>query len=398
LPRCYSGPVRVDLLDFDLPPELIAQRPTEARDGARLLHLPASSGLEDRLVLDLPALLPPGALLVVNDTQVIPARLLGHREPTRGAVELLLLRRHEGPGERWSCLGRSSKALRPGTRLTLGGGEILAEIEAVEGEGVLIAALRTASGEPLLTVLDRAGHVPLPPYMERADDLEDRSRYQTVFAKNPGAAAAPTAGLHLSERLLGELRGRGCEVASVTLHVGLGTFRPVKVEDLDEHPMHEEWCEVPPATADAVARARARGAPVVAIGTTVVRTLESSVEEGALVPGVRSTRLLIQPGYRFQVVDRLFTNFHLPRSTLLALVGAFGGLERVLGAYRHAVARRYRFFSYGDAMLLSHRADLPCGRLGLTRRSGPIRGAGGCFLAGLVLLSERPDEASDAGL
>jgi S-adenosylmethionine:tRNA ribosyltransferase-isomerase len=349
--------VRVELLDFHLPEELIAQRPAATRDGARLLHLPADGGLEDREVVDLPALLPPGALVVVNDTQVIPARLLGHREPTGGAVELLLLRRLEGPDERWSCLGRSSKALRPGTRLVLGEGAILAELEAPEGEGVWVARLRTASSEPLLSVLDRVGHIPLPPYVERADEPEDRSRYQTVYAQHPGSAAAPTAGLHLSERILEELRGRGCEVMPVTLHVGLGTFRPVKVDDLDQHPMHEEWCEVPAATAEAVTRARARGAPVVAIGTTVVRTLESSVDGGALVPGVRSTRLLIQPGYRFQVVDRLFTNFHLPRSTLLALVGAFGGLERVLGAYRHAVERRYRFFSYGDAMLLSGRGE-----------------------------------------
>jgi S-adenosylmethionine:tRNA ribosyltransferase-isomerase len=349
--------MRVDLLDFDLPSRLIAQRPTEARDGARLLHLAPGGGLEDRQVVDLPALLPPGALLVVNDTQVIPARLLGHREPTGGAVELLLLRRHEGAGERWSCLGRSSKPLRPGVRLVLGEGAIRAEVEAVEGEGVLLVSIVTTNGEPLLAVLDRVGHMPLPPYVERADEPEDRTRYQTVFAKNPGAAAAPTAGLHLSERLLGELRGRGCEVATVTLHVGLGTFRPVKVEDLDDHPMHEEWCEVPEATAEAVRRARERGAPVVAVGTTVVRTLEAAAQEGELRGGARATRLLIQPGFRFRVVDRLFTNFHLPRSTLLALVGAFGGLERVLGAYRHAVREEYRFFSYGDAMLLSERAD-----------------------------------------
>lgn len=349
--------MRVDHLDFELPPDLIAQRPPEARDGARLLHLAPGGGLEDRQVVDLPALLPPGALLVVNDTQVIPARLLGRREPSGGAVELLLLRRREGAGERWSCLGRSSKPLRPGTRLALGEGAIQAEVEAVEGEGVLLVSMVTTKGEPLLAALDRVGHMPLPPYVERADDPEDRTRYQTVFAKNPGAAAAPTAGLHLSERLLAELRGRGCEVAPVTLHVGLGTFRPVKVEDLDDHPMHEEWCEVPEATVEAVRRARGRGAPVVAVGTTVVRTLESAALEGELRAGARATRLLIQPGFRFQVVDRLFTNFHLPRSTLLALVGAFGGLGRVLEAYRHAVRERYRFFSYGDAMLLSERAD-----------------------------------------
>ncbi|MDW8247901.1 MAG: tRNA preQ1(34) S-adenosylmethionine ribosyltransferase-isomerase QueA [Myxococcales bacterium] len=348
--------MRVDLLDFELPPHLIAQRPAETRDGARLLHLAPGGGLEDRRVVDLPALLPQGALLVVNDTQVIPSRLLGHREPSGGAVELLLLRRREGPGERWLCLGWSSKPLRPGTKLMLGEESIEAEIEAVEGEGILCVSLRTRDREPLLQVLDRVGHMPLPPYVERADDLEDRVRYQTVFAKNPGSAAAPTAGLHLSERLLEELRGRGCEVAAVTLHVGLGTFRPVKVDDLDQHPMHEEWCEVPEATVEAVRRAKGRGSPVVAVGTTVVRTLEAAALEGELKSGSRSTRLLIQPGFRFQVVDRLFTNFHLPRSTLLALVGAFGGLDRVLAAYRHAIAKEYRFFSYGDAMLLSERA------------------------------------------
>lgn len=348
--------MRVDLLDFDLPSNLIAQYPAEARDGARLLHLSAE-GMADRAVLDLPSLLSEGSLLVVNDTQVIPARLFGQRELTGGAVELLLLRKLAEPEERWSCLGRSSKPLRSGTRLVLGNSAIRAEIEGIEAGGVLRAKLTTSSGEPLLTVLERVGHVPLPPYVERADELGDRERYQTIFAKNPGAAAAPTAGLHLSERLLDTLKVRGCEVAAVTLHVGLGTFRPVKVEDLDEHPMHEEWCELPEETVTAVERARQRGAPVVAIGTTVVRTLESFASQGQLRPGCLSTQLLIQPGFHFQVVDQLFTNFHLPKSTLLALVAAFGGLERVLGAYRHAVAQQYRFFSYGDAMLLSSRAS-----------------------------------------
>jgi len=347
--------VLVELLDFELPPGLIAQRPLAERDGARLLHL-GPAGLADRQVVELPELLAPGSLLVVNDTRVLPARLLGHREPTGGAVELLLLSRREGPGERWACLGRSSKPLRPGTRLTLGGGAVEAVVEGQEGEGVLVAALTTAGGEPLREALERVGHMPLPPYVERADDEADRERYQTVFAEKPGAVAAPTAGLHLSSPLLSALRARGCSVASVTLHVGLGTFRPVKVDDLDEHPMHEEWCEVPQATVDAVAEARGRGVPVVAVGTTVVRALESAAAGGALEAGARSTRLLIQPGYTFRVVDALFTNFHLPRSTLLALVAAFGGYERVLAAYRHAVARGYRFFSYGDAMLLSERA------------------------------------------
>ncbi|RYE87695.1 MAG: tRNA preQ1(34) S-adenosylmethionine ribosyltransferase-isomerase QueA, partial [Myxococcales bacterium] len=267
------------------------------------------------------------------------------------------LRRHEGVDERWSCLGRSSKALRPGSRLVLGEGAIVATVEGPEGEGVLAAVLATTTGEPLPAVLARVGHMPLPPYVERADDESDRTRYQTVFAQRDGAAAAPTAGLHLSAALLERLRERGVEVATVTLHVGLGTFRPVKTDDLDEHPMHEEWYEVPAETVAAVAAARGRGKPVVAIGTTVVRTLEAAAGGGELVAGAGVTKLLIQPGYTFRVVDSIFTNFHLPKSTLLALVGAFGGLDRVLGAYRHAVAAGYRFFSYGDAMLVSARVD-----------------------------------------
>jgi S-adenosylmethionine:tRNA ribosyltransferase-isomerase len=353
--------LRVDLLDFELPPGLIAQRPAAARDGARMLHLEASGGLTDRQVVDLPSCLPEGSLVVVNDTKVIPARLRGQKAGSGGAVELLLLRR-EGPGkaegaERWVAIGRASKPLREGAALRFGDG-----LEAIVGprrEGGVLEVELIGRGASVDQRIDELGHIPLPPYVERPDDASDRERYQTLFAKVPGAAAAPTAGLHLSASVLEGLARRSIEVRSVTLHVGLGTFRPVGVPDLDEHPMHEEWLDVPEETARALGEARARQAPVVAIGTTVVRALEAAAQaapEGAIVAtGPRATRILIQPGYQFRVVDMLFTNFHLPRSTLLALVAAFGGLGRVLDAYRHAVAAGYRFYSYGDAMLLSQR-------------------------------------------
>jgi S-adenosylmethionine:tRNA ribosyltransferase-isomerase len=353
--------LRVELLAFELPPGLIAQRPAATRDGSRMLHLGGGGALSDQQVVDLPSCLPEGALVVVNDTRVIPARLRGQKAGSGGAVELLLLRR-EGPGpaggaERWLAIGRASKPLREGGVLRFGEG-----LEATVGrrrEGGVIEVELVGRGASVDQRIEELGHMPLPPYVERADDESDRERYQTVFARVPGAAAAPTAGLHLSAAVLAELAARSIEVRSVTLHVGLGTFRPVAAADLDEHPMHEEWLDVPAETAQAVRAARARGAPVVAIGTTVVRALEAAAQaagEGEIVAeGPRSTRILIQPGYTFRVVDVLFTNFHLPRSTLLALVAAFGGLGHVLGAYRHAVAAGYRFFSYGDAMLLSQR-------------------------------------------
>jgi len=348
--------VRTDALDYELPEELIAQRPTEARDGARMLVLPGDGADRlDRHILDLPGLLPP-SLLIWNDTRVLPARLHGTK-PTGGRVELLLLERLSTPGttERWRAIGRASKGLRPGHTLSFGAGELLAEVvERAEGGDVEVqlSAREGSVGE----ALEALGEVPLPPYIHRAADASDRERYQTIFAAKEGAVAAPTAGLHLSTPLLEALTRAGQRFAHITLHVGLGTFAPVKSDDLDQHPMHEEQFEIPETTVDAITQARAEGRPVLAVGTTVVRALESAAHAPAgLATGSARTRLLIQPGYEFRVVDALLTNFHLPRSTLLALVMAFAGEEPTRLAYAHAAAARYRFFSYGDAMLIPSR-------------------------------------------
>ncbi len=341
--------MRSDELDYPLPEELIARRPLPERSAARLLVVDDS--LRHAGIRDLPDLLPPGALLVVNDTRVLHARLFG-RKPSGGRVELLLVRRLPATGgeERWLAMARSSKPLRPGVVIDCGG--ISARVVGERGaDGILEVAL--AADEPIAGAIERIGHVPLPPYLAREDEPADRERYQTVFARVPGAVAAPTAGLHFDAALLERIRARGVEVASLTLHVGPGTFRPVTADDLDAHPMHAERYALPGELAAAIERARARSAPVVAVGTTVVRALESAAVGGGLVrAGEGETRLLIQPGYRFAVVDALVTNFHLPRSTLLALVYAFGGAARVREAYLAAIAERYRFFSYGDAMFL----------------------------------------------
>ena len=367
--------MRVDELHYELPPELVAQHPAEERDGARLLALPPGGGApEHRRVAELPDLLPPGALVLVNDTRVVPARLLGRKRETGGRVEILLIRRvgnrsvERGPGdvrdaEVWRALGKASKPLRFGADVEIPrrGAEqgpaalVVRLLGRAEEDGLLEVALWTPGGEPVDAAVRACGHVPLPPYIRRDDEPFDAERYQTVYARNDGAVAAPTAGLHVTNAMLGRLAVRGCDVASVTLHVGLGTFQPVTVEDLDQHPMHAERYSISRSTAEAVARARARNAPVVAIGTTTVRALESAADPerpGHVVARTDETRLLVQPGYSFRVVDGLLTNFHLPRSTLLALVCAFGQRERVLSAYGTAVAERYRFFSYGDAMLL----------------------------------------------
>ncbi len=357
--------MRTALLDYSLAPERIAQSPAQRREDARLLVVPAGGGpFAHRCVGDLPALVTEGTLVVVNDTRVLRARLLGKKTPTGGKVELLLARRL-GPQkvaidgaahelDVWRALGRASKGLRPGVVLDFG--ELTAHVLGrAEDEGLLEVGLRATGGRPIDEVLRRVGHVPLPPYIRREDDASDGERYQTVFARVDGAVAAPTAGLHLTEEVLAALQSKGCEVASITLHVGYGTFQPVTTEDLDDHAMHAEWFEVSDATAHAVARARERQAPVLAVGTTVVRALESAADPGrpGFVRRLRGeTRLLIQPGYAFRVVDRLLTNFHLPRSTLLALVGAFAGLPRIHAAYEAAQHEGYRFYSYGDAMLL----------------------------------------------
>lgn len=367
--------MRVDEFDYELPPELIAQRPAEEREHARLLVMPRGvDPIEHRRVGELPDVLPEGALVVVNDTRVIPARLLGRKRDTGGRVEVLLIRRtglrelEIAPGEVrsaevWRALGKASKPLRFGADVEIPrrGTEqgpatlVVRLLGRSEDDGLLEVAIWSPSGEPVDSAVRACGHVPLPPYIKRDDEADDADRYQTVYARHDGAVAAPTAGLHLTNAMVGRLAVRGCDVASVTLHVGLGTFQPVTVDDLDQHPMHSERYIVSQSTADAIARARSRGAPVVAIGTTTVRALESAADPsrpGHVHATTGDTRLLIQPGYAFQVVDVLLTNFHLPKSTLLALTCAFGGTSQVLDAYRAAVRERYRFFSYGDAMLL----------------------------------------------
>ncbi len=349
----------VSNFDYALPDELIASEPLPERDAARLLVV-HEGALDDRRVLDLPALLPPAALVVLNDTRVIPARLLGHRRPTGGKVEIFLVER-EGPAgatETWSALGRASKELRPGTVVDVGA--LVVTVLGRRAEGTLQVELTARDHATVGDAVEAVGHVPLPPYIRRPDRPDDRERYQTVFATEDGAVAAPTAGLHVSAALLDAIAAAGATIAKVTLHVGLGTFSPVTALDLDDHAMHSERYSVPEATVRAVDAARARGAKVVAVGTTVVRALESARDPerpGHARASSGATRLLVQPGYRFGVVDALFTNFHLPRSTLLALVCAFGGTARVLSAYRHAVSRRYRFTSYGDAMFLTAREE-----------------------------------------
>lgn len=321
--------------------------------------LPDGDGpFEHHSMRDLANLLPENALVVVNDTRVIPARLLGQKAETGGKVEIFLVRRLRmdildgRPIEVWQALGKSSKPLRFPSQVLIG--TLVIHLLGRTDDGLLEVGLWVPEGT-IAEALRAHGHVPLPPYIKRDDEAADVERYQTVFARADGAVAAPTAGLHISRALLGRLAVRGCEVTSITLHVGLGTFQPVTVDDLDQHPMHSEVFEISNTAAKAITAARARGAPVVAIGTTVVRALESAADperEGFVLPTTGETRLLIQPGYRFRVVDMLLTNFHLPRSTLLAMVCAFGGTERVLSAYDFAVKSDYRFFSYGDAMLL----------------------------------------------
>ncbi len=342
--------MRAERLDYELPEELIAQRPLAERDASRLLVLGRNaSHLEHRAITELPALLQP-SLFVFNDTRVLPARLLGEK-PSGGKVELLLVERLTGEGgeERWLCMGRPLKSLRPGLRLDFGALE--AEIGARRDATTLEVTLRAAPS--VSQALEAVGHMPLPPYVRRADDDADRERYQTVFAREAGAVAAPTAGLHFSTALLSALDAAGHTRAFVTLHVGPGTFAPLAVDDLAEHPMHTERYSIPEATFEAIASAKREGRPVVAVGTTVVRTLEAAAREhGELRAGSGATNLCIYPPYDFRVIDALVTNFHLPRSTLLALVMAFAGEERTRAAYACAVEERYRFFSYGDAMLV----------------------------------------------
>ncbi|MBX3585724.1 MAG: tRNA preQ1(34) S-adenosylmethionine ribosyltransferase-isomerase QueA [Ramlibacter sp.] len=339
--------------DFHLPEDLVAQHPAAERSASRLLDGTGSTPA-DRIFRELPTLLNPGDLLVFNDTQVIKARLFGEK-PTGGKVELLVER--VLPGHEVVAHMKTSKKPPVGTVLRMGGGRagesgfratLLGRWPDEDG-----ALFRLAFSDEPHQLMQRHGHVPLPPYITHADSAEDERRYQTVFARHPGAVAAPTAALHFDEALLAALDARGVQRASVTLHVGAGTFQPVKTEDLGAHRMHSEWYNLPDATATALAACRARGGKVVAVGTTTVRTLESWARSGQ---ATGDTSIFITPGFGFAVVDRLITNFHLPKSTLMMLVSALAGHERVMDLYRHAIAQRYRFFSYGDAMLLDRAA------------------------------------------
>ena len=340
-----ASSLRLSDFDYELPAELVAQTPTPRRGGSRLLHLDAASALHDRLFADLPGLLRPGDLLVFNDTRVIKARLTGHKA-SGGKIEVLVERILEP--DRALAHVRASKSPGAGTVLRLAGA-FDATVLGREGD---LFDLRFPA--PVLDLLEAHGATPLPPYITHAPGAEDDARYQTVYAREPGAVAAPTAGLHFDDDMLARLRQADVGQAFVTLHVGAGTFQPVRAENLADHVMHSEWYTVSQATADAVTRARAGGGRVIAVGTTSVRALESAAAQtdGTLRAAQGDTRLFITPGYRFRAVDALITNFHLPQSTLLMLVSALAGMEPIRRAYAHAVAARYRFFSYGDAMFI----------------------------------------------
>ena len=342
-----SGLLKSDFY-FELPQELIAQDPLEERSSSRLLALDKRTGAVSHHVFrEVADFLRPGDCLVLNDTKVIPARLLGEREGTGAHVELLLLKRRSG--DVWETLTRPGKKCRPGTRLTFGDGLLKAEIlETVEEGNRLVRFSYEGIFEE---VLDRLGEMPLPPYITHK--LQDKGRYQTVYARYEGSAAAPTAGLHFTRELLGQLEEKGIKIAYVTLHVGLGTFRPVKEENVLEHHMHTEHFQVPRETAELIGRVKAAGGRVVCVGTTSCRTIESAADDNGVVhPCDGDTDIFIYPGYRFKVLDALITNFHLPESTLIMLVSALAGRENVLKAYEEAVRERYRFFSFGDAMLI----------------------------------------------
>lgn len=336
---------------YDLPQELIARHPPENRGGSRLMLLGRSSGtLSEDMFCNLHRYLLPGDLLVMNDTRVIPARLFG-RKPTGGSVEIFLLRRLDGSPERWECLLRSSKKFREGQNILLESGMAAVVLSRNGSENWLV---EFTGSEPFDGWLEREGHIPLPPYLQRADCSADRERYQTVVARNPGAVAAPTAGLHFTHDLLARMASCGMETAFLTLHTGLGTFQPVRALHVEDHRIHTERYAIPRETAEAVNRTKAAGGRVIAVGTTSARTLEYSAQQsGQVVEGSGEADIFIYPGYRFKVVDALVTNFHLPESTLLMLVSALAGREFVLEAYREAVSRGFRFYSYGDAMFIS---------------------------------------------
>ena len=334
---------------YDLPQELIAQTPIEKRDTSRLMTLDRVSGTTGHHhFYDLPDFLNPGDCLILNDSRVLPARLVGQRLPGGGICEVLLL--NDKGDKVWECLVRPGRKLRKGTRLTFGNGELTAEIvEQLEEGGRLI---RFDYEGIFLETLERLGKMPLPPYIK--EELQDQERYQTVYSKVLGSAAAPTAGLHFTPELLETIQAKGVKIGYVTLHVGLGTFRPVKEDTIEDHPMHSEYCTISQETADLINETRANGGRCICVGTTSCRTLESwAAEDGCMEAKSGWTNIYIYPGYRFKVMDGLVTNFHLPESTLIMLVSAFAGREHVLAAYEEAVREKYRFFSFGDAMFIS---------------------------------------------
>ena len=333
---------------YDLPPELIAQTPLERRDASRLLTLDRETGeVAHRHFYDIAELIQPGDCLVLNDSRVLPARLLGHREPTGGAVEVLLLK-DEGGGV-WECLTKPGRKTHTGTELSFGDGELTATVVGERDDGNKLVQFHYEG--IFLEVLECLGKMPLPPYIK--EELQDQERYQTVYSRVNGSAAAPTAGLHFTPELLQALRDKGVRLAYVTLHVGLGTFRPVKAEEVTEHHMHSEFCMISQETADLLNRTRENGGRIVCVGTTSCRTIESLADEnGHFTARSAWTDIFIYPGYRFKAMDALITNFHLPESTLVMLVSAFAGREKILNAYKIAVQERYRFFSFGDAMYI----------------------------------------------
>jgi len=336
--------MRLEEFDYELPPALIAQYPPTERAAGRMLHLDGNTGAcSDHQFADLPQFVREGDLFVFNDTRVIKARLLGIKQ-TGGRVEVLVER--VVTAHRALAMLRASHTPSPGQKILFGNADSAVVVERRENFFLL------EFGDEVLSVLDRLGEVPLPPYIERPAGIDDLARYQTVYARNPGAVAAPTAGLHFDQAMLDRIAARGAGLAYVTLHVGAGTFQPVRVDEVERHVMHSERYSIPEATVRAIGDARSRGGRITAVGTTSLRALEAAAQPGELKSGEGETRLFITPGYAFRLVDRLLTNFHLPRSTLLMLVSAFAGIEHVRDAYRHAVNEGYRFFSYGDAMLI----------------------------------------------
>ena len=342
----------LDDFDFHLPPDLIAQHPTAERTASRLLDITGGTQ-HDRQFVDLPAFIKPGDLLVFNDTRVIKARLLGQKD-SGGQIEVMIERivdRHHAVAQI-----RASKSPKPGSRIILENAFPLT-VTGRTGEQSEFFALELCDSGDLYMLIEQHGHLPLPPYITHTAETDDETRYQTVYARHPGAVAAPTAGLHFDDAMLAKLSASGAELAWLTLHVGAGTFQPVRVHNLAEHRMHSEHFDIPPATIEAIARTRARGGRVIAVGTTSLRALEAAAQSGELRAGAAETDIFITPGYAFRVADGLVTNFHLPKSTLLMLVSAFAGTDAIRAAYAHAVANRYRFFSYGDAMLLERQSN-----------------------------------------